>query len=183
MSGSAGARGRRAVPVDAAPQVALGEFLDIAIVHRHPVRLGRDQRVAHLLQHFLVAGARLAADIADGQVHDVVHLRHDIDLALELVRRIEEDGRGVGIALIDLGVDGHAGGAPLPRHRIMAARIEGRHRPSCGSTFLKFSIWSGRVSSSRPSLIQIGTKLADGTTMSKPWPPACTLASAVSLES
>src|SRR5262245_32971642 len=43
-------------------------------------------RVTRLLERHLVAGERLAADIEQGQVDDVDHLRQDIDLALELIR-------------------------------------------------------------------------------------------------
>ena len=52
--------------------------------------------------------------------------------------------RGVDVALVDVGVDDDAGRSPLPRHRILAARIEVGIRPIPWSTFLKFSIWSGR---------------------------------------
>jgi hypothetical protein len=182
MSRSAAGPEGRAVPVDAGRHVAGGELLGGAVVHRLPVLLGLHQLVADLPQDLHVAGARLAAHVADGQMHDVGHFGYDVDLALELVGRVHEDGRGIGIAVIDGGVDRNAGGAPLPRHRVVAARIEGHVDPAVGHV-LEVLHLVGTGSSSRPSSIQTGTTWPDGTTMSKPWPPARTLASAVSLES
>ena len=104
----------------------LAEAVDGAVVEGQPFRLGLDQLVAHLLQHHLVVGAVLAAFVGDGEEHDVAHFGHDIDLADELWRRIEEDRGGVQIAGIDRLVDRHAGRAPLPRNGVFAAGVE-RH--------------------------------------------------------
>ena len=84
-------RSDNAVPVDAGGDVALAQAVDGAIVERQPFRLGLDQLVAHLLQHRLVVGAVLAAFVGDGEEHDVTHFGHDIDLADQFGRRIEED--------------------------------------------------------------------------------------------
>ena len=88
------------------------------------MRLGRDQPVADLLEHFLVAGALFTAVILDREAHDVVHLGHDVDLALQLLRRVEEDPGGVRIAAVDGGVHRQPDRPPLPRHGVVAALIE-----------------------------------------------------------
>ena len=104
-------------------EVFLGELLDVAVVHADPVLLRGHQPVAHLAKDLLVAGADLAAVVHDGEVDDVAHLRHHVDHALELVRRVQEDRRSVDVALVVLGVHHHPGRAPLPGHRVVPAGI------------------------------------------------------------
>ena len=67
--------------------------------------------------------ADFAAVVHDGKTDDVSHLRHHVDHALELVRRVEEDRRSVDVAGVVLGVHHHPGGAPLPGHRVAPAGI------------------------------------------------------------
>src|SRR5690606_27573184 len=54
---------------------------------------------------------------------NVVHFRRNVDLADQLFRRVQEYGRRVDIALVDGAVDADAGQAPLPRNRVVTARI------------------------------------------------------------
>ena len=92
---------------------------------------------------------------------------------------------GVDVALVDLGVDDDAGRAPLPRHRVFAARIESGRRPIPASMFLKFSIWSG-IGLQQQAFVDPDRHegLPTAPTMSKPCAARrLTLASAVSLES
>jgi hypothetical protein len=101
--------------------------------------LGRDQRVAGLLQHLAIGGAGLAADIHERQADHVLHLRHDVDLADKLFGRVEPDRGGVDVAVIDRGVHDDAGRAPLPRHGVFPARIPG-HVHATAEMLPKFSI-------------------------------------------
>jgi hypothetical protein len=96
-----------------------------AIIQRQPVGLGVHQRVAHLAQDIAVGRAALATMVVDGDGHHVGHLGDHVQTARQFRRRVQHDIGGVHVARIGRGVDDHAGGPPLPRHRVFAAGIEG----------------------------------------------------------
>ncbi len=138
-----------AVPVAGGHDVARAHLLDGAVFHRHPVGLGLQQRVAHLLEHFAVARALLAAIVEHGGVDDVDHFGHDVDLALQRVRRVEDDAPGVDVAVIGCGVDDHADNAMAHGTEYLRPGSKSGLAHS-GAMFLAFSILPGSVSSSRP---------------------------------
>eukprot|EP00043_Microstomoeca_roanoka_P026249 m.11112 g.11112 ORF g.11112 m.11112 type:complete len:330 (-) comp6381_c0_seq1:16-1005(-) len=116
---------RRAVPVDPGQDVAGDVIVDRAVIERQPVRLGLHQHVTGGAQDVHVVGAHIvAARRIDRDRHHVGHLGDDVDAANQRFGRIEDDVGGVDVAVIDRGIHGDAGGAPLPRHGVFAARVE-----------------------------------------------------------
>jgi hypothetical protein len=66
-----------------------------------------------------------------------------IDLANQLWRRIEDNGRSVDVAAINRCVHDYAGGAPLPRNRIVTARIVGNIDPLWIDIFeIRHLVWA-----------------------------------------
>ncbi|MNZ92784.1 hypothetical protein D3C78_1118210 [compost metagenome] len=87
------------------------------------LRLEQGQHLLHLLG---VLAAQRDVQVDAGRVDHFADRIEHVDLALQLRRRVEQHVVAVGRALVDGGIQHHAGGPPDERHGVGALRVPGR---------------------------------------------------------
>ena len=71
---------------------------------------------------------------------NIAHFRRYVDLAGKLIRRVQNNGSGVDVALINLCVNGDTDRSPLPRNTVAATRVPGWITPFGGDILEVFHL-------------------------------------------